>query len=622
MLNLAKCLVSDLQDCLGDPGAFHEFQHALRSESIPRIRESIPTQAENEPDSYRFKAVYQVQNLFKRYRFSKDTYTEEELTAKACESFKATQLRLARIEEQPKNEFFEAVLDTARDYIAKVLGEYSVNEHCCASRFGTGASVGVRSRHACEAARWEWPISGSLEQITWFLSNVVDENPHIMNYWWERMLDTGIPPEKAFMVVDSLTMTLVPKSFKALRSIVPNTTLGSFITDGLGRMIQRRLKRNGYDITKLQMQHRKRAFEASIHQRDVTLDLSAASDSLSVHLIERLLPPEWFAAMHSPRLGKVDLPDGTSCEMATFCTMGVGFTFPLQTLVFLGLLKATEKWTDSFRKRNWANITVYGDDMIFDREIYHNVKLLFNYIGLVINIDKSFDEGAFRESCGGDFHNGLDVRPFQPESGDNPHLGKNAYEALLYKFINGLRRRWTEQEIPRTLNYLTTQLGILGMAIKVVPHDYPDVAGIQCRTYHTLPGFLSGSRCAKPKHVGHGVVRFAYLRLQPDTAKEVRHEPYYWVALGGKADTDSIVGHRVVPQESAPTSRIARLIERLTGCEGENGGLLIENKKVILWRSCKTGPPQQVRVDLATYVTVRHTGSYTRQMGSTCFWDP
>lgn len=625
MLNLAKCLVSDLQDCLGDPGAFHQLQSALRTMDVPRIRQSVPALDLLEPDAYRFKATYQLQSLLKRYRFQKDTYSEDELIATACEGFLATQSRLAQLKAQPQNLFYEAVLDSAREYIAKVLGEYRVDEHVSACRFGTGASVGVLSRNACEAERWEWPISGSPEQITWFSGNIVAGNPHIMNYWYERMKERGLRDGACnpFSVVDSLTLTLVPKSFKALRSIVPNTTIGSFMTDGLGRMIQRRLKRNGYDITTLQMQHRKRAYEASIHHQDVTLDLSSASDSLSVSLMERLLPKDWFAVMQDSRIGRLRLPNGSSCEMETFCTMGVGFTFPLQTLVFLGLLKATEKWTDSFRRRNWANITVYGDDMIFDRGIYHNVKLLFKYAGLVINIDKSFDEGGFRESCGGDFYHGLDVRPFQPESGD-ARVGKNAYEALLYKFINGLRRRWTEQEIPKTLNYLVTQLGTLGMDIKIIPDDYPDVAGVQCQTYHLLPSFLDGCRCAKPKHVGHGVVRFSYLRLTPDKAKEVRHDPYYWVALGGEANPVAYFGNTAFPPESTDSSRLARRIERITGCVGESGGLLSESFRKVILRQVKEfiGPPQQVRDDLATYVTVRHTGSYTRQMGSSCLWDP
>jgi len=628
MLKTASCLVSDLQDCLGDPGEFYLFQGALRTLNITRIRESIPTQAENEDDSYRFKAIYQIQNLLKRYRFQQDTFSEDELIAKACKGFLATQSRLALLKERPRNSFYEAVLDTASDYIHKVLGVYDANEHQNACRFGNGASVGVRSRLACEAARWEWPISGSQEQTKWF-SDFVVESPHIMRYWYERMNARGENDltSQPYNVVDSLTMTLVPKSFKALRSIVPNTTIGSFITDGLGRMIQRRLKRNGYDITQLQMEHRARACQASIHKMDVTLDLSAASDSLSVSLMERLLPHDWYTEMCASRIGVVVLPDGSSCEMETFCTMGIGFTFPLQTLVFLGLLKATEKWTDSFRKRNWAHITVYGDDMIFDRGILHNVKLLFSYTGLVINLDKSFDEGPFRESCGGDFHHGLDVRPFQPESGD-AHVGKSAYEALLYKFINGFRRRWTEQEIPRTLNYLVTQLGNLGMEIKLVPSNYPDVAGVQCSAYRNLPAFLEGSRCARPKVVGNGVIRFSYLRLTPEEAKEERHDPYYWVALGGKSSTTDSqcfdITNKSLPQKSTSRSATALIIERLCGCEGENGGLLSESfRKVILGQHPRfLGPPQQVRVDLATYVPVRHSGSYTRHLGSTCFWDP
>lgn len=625
MLNLMSCLVGDFQDCSGYPGEYFELQRALRTRSVPRIRESVPTPAVNEDDSYRFKRDYQLQTLLKRFRFSKDTYTDDELQKRACEGFLTTQSRLVQLKDKPQNSFYEVVLDTAREYITKVLGVYDAEEHLAACRFGSGATVGVRSALACEAQRWEWPISGTPEQVSWFLDNVVQGNPHILNYWSAKYDSMGRScPDEAFMLTDSLTLTLVPKSFKALRSIMPNTTIGSYYTDGLRRMMERRLKRNGYDVSTLQMQHRDRARLASIHGMDATVDLSAASDYLSVSLIERLVPKSWFDAMNEMRIPQVVLPDGTSCKMETFCTMGIGFTFPLQTLVFLALLKATEKWSDYTKPRNWARITVYGDDMIFNREIYGNVKGLFEYVGLVVNVDKSFADGPFRESCGGDYHHGVDVRPFQPESDDSTHVGKNAYEALLYKFINGLRRRWTEQEIPRTLNYLVTELGRLGMEIKIVPPLHPDVSGIQCSAYRSLPKFLEGCRCAHPKVLGNGVVRFSLLRLVPEEAKEERHEPYYWVAMGVADDTVHTFGNTSVSQEPAPTSRTAKIIERTTGVKGARTPLLLEHKQMVnlVERPSFIGPPQRKRVDLATYRTVRLTGRYTRQTGSTCFWDP
>lgn len=624
MLNLAKSLVSDLEDCLGSPGKYYMLSRALRSGSVPRIRESIPTQAENETDAYTYKCTYQLQNLLKRYRFQKDTYTEDELVVKACKTFVDTQTRLRESRMAPRNWFYEAVLDSAAEYISRVLGKYDAEEHRSACRFGTGASVGVPSRLACEGARWETPISGSASQIEWFTNNVVQVDPRIPFYWAQRALETGSIPTRWYDSVDFLTLSLVPKTYKSLRSIMPNTTIGSFITDGVQRMIARRLKRVGYDIKVLQMVHRDRARLASIHHKDVTLDLSSASDSLSRTLMQRLLPPDWFHIMDSTRIGNVKLPNGTIIEeMETFCTMGVGFTFPLQTLIFLALLKATEKWTDSTRPRNWANITVYGDDMIFDRGIYHNVTLLFGYLGLVINVDKSFVDGEFRESCGGDYFHGVDVRPFQPESGDAV-VSQRGYEAVLYKMINGLRRRWSEHEIPRTLEYLASQLGTLGTKLFIVPPDYPDEAGIQCDTQE-VPSFIEGLPIAAPRKLGHGVTRFSYLRLDAEERKEVRHDPYYWVALGGGCDPVSFTGSQHLSKEFTDRQFWVRhLVDRRTGVAYVGVSLLVEHyqKTVDPVTPLFIGPPQQKRKDLGTYVTVRHTGTYTRQKGISSTWDP
>lgn len=624
MLQIAKSLVSDLEDCMGSPGKFYMLSRALRSGSVPRIRESAPTQAANEQDPYVYKCVYQLQNLLKRYRFQKDTYTETELIDKACKTFIDTQDRLREARIAPRNWFFEAVLDSAAEYIAKVLGKYDADEHRSVCRFGTGASVGVPSRLACEAARWELPISGSASQVEWFTNNVVQVDPRIPFYWAQRSIESGSIPDRWYDSTDFLTLSLVPKTFKSLRSIMPNTTIGSFITDGVQRMIARRLKRVGFDIKVLQMQHRDRARLASIHQQDVTLDLSSASDSLSRTLMQRLLPPDWFHIMDSTRIGNVKLPNGTIIEgMETFCTMGVGYTFPLQTLIFLSLLKATEKWTDSTRPRNWAHITVYGDDMIFDRGIYHNVTLLFKYLGLVINVDKSFVDGGFRESCGGDYFHGVDVRPFQPESADAV-VSQRGYEAVLYKMINGLRRRWSEHEIPKTLEYLASQLGTLGTKVFLVPPDYPDEAGIQSQTQE-VPSFLEGLPIAETRSLGHGVTRFSYLRLDAEERKEERHDPYYWASLGGRLDTCNFTGTQHLSKEFTDRQfRIRRFVDRRTGVANVGVSLLVEHYQKT-WISVGPkfiGPPQQKRKDLSTYVTVRHTGTYTRQKGISCTWDP
>jgi len=262
----------------------------------------------------------------------------------------------------------------------------------------------------------------------------------------------------------------------------------------------------------------------------VTADLSSASDSISVQLVERLFPPDWLQILEQSRIGVVALPDGSVVQSATFCTMGIGYTFPLQTLVFLALLKAIE--ATLFKGRiNRHTISVYGDDMIYVSSMHPTVVAVFEQLGFVLNVDKTFSEGHFRESCGGDYYHGVDVRPFQPRNG-SAFVGPKTYEAMLYKFVNGLLARWSEHEIGRTLRYLTSEIESVTGKCKLVPGDHPDDSGIKCPTLHHWD-FLQCVEVSKPKSLGHGVYRFSYLRLVPDEREEVRHVPYYWQRLRG-----------------------------------------------------------------------------------------
>ena len=85
--------------------------------------------------------------------------------------------------------------------------------------------------------------------------------------------------------------------------------------------------------------------------------------------------------------------------------MGNGFTFPLETLIFWAL-------TASACEGDVDSVSVYGDDIICPRERADDVIDTLTMCGFKINLEKSFVEGPFRESCGCDYYKGIDIRPF------------------------------------------------------------------------------------------------------------------------------------------------------------------------------------------------------------------
>jgi len=609
MRKTAASLIRDFQINLNEPCFCSELRdHILNSEAA-QFRQLTP-QSTSEMTPSLFKATYQIASIFKRYRFEVDTYSDSDLENKAIKSFLDTQDRVSVVDLSSVSAFSHVVLDRAATYIQSVLGMYSDEEHRRLCRFGRRASVGIPAAQACEAARWELPISGSPEQISWFDAEM--RNVDSVQEYWIEQLDSD-PLRSVYKETSSLKLTLVPKTFKSLRTIMPNTTIGSYMSFGLGEMMRKRLKRAGYNIATLQERHKVLARRASVHGLHVTADLSSASDSITDALVERIFPSDWYSVLKASRISSVVLPNGDCIESKTFCTMGIGYTFPLQTLVFLALIKAIESIL--FHRLDRRTISVYGDDLIYANRMHKQVVSVFGELGFVINIEKTFDEGHFRESCGGDYYHGVDVRPFQPRNGASV-VGKRTYEAMLYKYINGLLMRWSEHEIGNTLSFLLSEISRVTGKAKLVPGDYPDDAGIKCPTL-TSYNFIKSVDVAKPKHVGHGVFRFSYLRLTSDLRKETRHAPYYWLGLRRADLPNNDIHGKSSPEASSVT---CERINSLCGIRAFDGSSLIskEDDPVRLFRSKITG--NRVRCT-STFVTVSHTGRYTRQSGTSCFED-
>jgi hypothetical protein len=87
--------------------------------------------------------------------------------------------------------------------------------------------------------------------------------------------------------------------------------------------------------------------------------------------------------------------------------MGNGYTFELESMIFYALAFAIARhYSIPF------DFTVYGDDMVANRELTDKILEIFPHFGFTPNKEKSFFEGPFRESCGFDAFLGIDIRPF------------------------------------------------------------------------------------------------------------------------------------------------------------------------------------------------------------------
>lgn len=205
--------------------------------------------------------------------------------------------------------------------------------------------------------------------------------------------------KSALNIVRGNVMITVPKSAKTDRVICYEPHANIWLQLGVGSYIRHRLKRVGVDLDDQSVNQRK-AIKASLDRLLSTIDLSMASDTLALELVFELLPIDWALHLDSLRSKETLWPDGSWRENHKFSSMGNGFTFELESLIFYALCSAVT-----------TNVSVYGDDIIVPTESFERVKHVLNESGFVLNEAKSFSSGNFRESCGMDAFCGVDCTP-------------------------------------------------------------------------------------------------------------------------------------------------------------------------------------------------------------------
>lgn len=256
----------------------------------------------------------------------------------------------------------------------------------------------------------------------------------------------------------------------------------------------------------------------SIDGSNATTDLKSASDLISVKFVQWLFPPQVFNALNAVRSPMIELPrehGGGKVKLHTFSTMGNGFTFALQTLIFASIVKAVYMHKGlPTNCHEYPHFSVFGDDIITCSRAYDSLHDTLEWCGFVVNRNKSFNTGCFRESCGEDYFRGVNIR--------SVYVKELFHETHVYSLFNRLTRWGIRHRIDVTA--LLRRLRECSKRDLRVPFDSSDVAGFK------VPLSLShSSDCLRP--------RYKYL----ETCKEKRiirvdDERLLVGALGGYVD--------------------------------------------------------------------------------------
>jgi len=362
------------------------------------------------PLDYEYRtAVYagdaQIEGLIKKYPYwtlSLDPKVEAMKTFIAAEIQCKNTNRLILSGSLNKDPFVASVLHEAQRIIAKILGDVpEMND--LQFKFGPGVNLSVKNNTtAYDKLNSSLEVSPICKQLAdKFLATCPGIFKPYINEWPENRSSV-----KYYKFSMSDKLTFVDKNAKTLRPIGITGVLNSVIQRGYGICIRDKLKPL-VDLRNTQEKHKELARHYSRTRKGCTIDLASASDTISCGIIRDLLPLPWYDALNACRVTHYEIDD-IRYEYQKFSAMGNGYTFELETLLFYAISRAV----CFVKKYNTDMISVYGDDIVAPNEAYPAITKVLEACGFSVNNSKSFHTGNFRESCGGDYMGGVDVRPF------------------------------------------------------------------------------------------------------------------------------------------------------------------------------------------------------------------
>lgn len=233
---------------------------------------------------------------------------------------------------------------------------------------------------------------------------------------WPLQLAANVSSFKSLtrLAEPTARLLLVPKDSRGPRVISCEPKELMYLQQGVCHHLVNFIERHAYTRGHVNFEDQKingsLALENSYSREFDTIDLSDASDRVSVDLVTYLFPRSVSRKLLALRSTATLLPDGRRCPLSKFAPMGSALCFPVESLVFWALAVGTVLNITNDLRRSLESIYVYGDDIIIRGEYTTQVIETLESCGLKVNKGKSFiGAHPFRESCGVDAFKGYDV---------------------------------------------------------------------------------------------------------------------------------------------------------------------------------------------------------------------
>lgn len=316
----------------------------------------------------------------------------------------------------PYSDRLVSILKRACKTIRRIMGP--VPGHLSGG-FGPGTCFGLEGSTFKTLADKLWLTPTVTQQAQAVFRHTVEGT-----LWDRKRVELGLP---YLSIVEGNKFTTVAKDAKTDRGICIEPLGNLYCQLGVGKYLKERLAMMGLYVHREvhnedplrhmlarprpngQRLHNRLAEMASRDGSWATIDLSSASDTIAKKLVEYLLPPQWFSLLSSLRSPKTLIYSEKQRKDVwvlneMFSTMGNGFTFELETIIFAALSAAVADLEIG------VELFVYGDDIIVPNHASKDVIAILRSCGFIPNEKKTFTRGLFRESCGGDYFCGIWVR--------------------------------------------------------------------------------------------------------------------------------------------------------------------------------------------------------------------
>lgn len=388
-----------------------------------------------------FRDAYAATKFLSKFKDLVLDYDLDKVAMQKFEKFellcKRTNARFRKLECDPQYKGRTVALHQAvQRKISRILGEFSIQEFFEVADWGPGATTLIKSFDASATNKFQCEIGITRDLYNLLPSALLQE---VYPLWVQHISGVGFPN---FQVGNRIVT--VPKDATANRVIAIEPGFNLWFQLAVGTMIQRRLLRCGIDLRD-QSKNQRLAYISSKDEVNATIDFSSASDSISKEVIRELFDhcsysergknnlSTWFSILDSCR-SHYGHRDGTWVLWDKFSSMGNGFTFGLESLLFYAIAKScAEEIHRTSPNAEEGDVSVYGDDVIIPRNCLELFSTMCEFYGFVINEKKSHFSSLFRESCGAHFMAGVCTKPV--------FLKEHLTDVLsVYRLANSIRR--------------------------------------------------------------------------------------------------------------------------------------------------------------------------------------